>query len=265
MTALTEVTIKWDEDDFEKRALDLHEFFTREEMVKTLRQAKGPQRYIKAAIHRATPDYTTVEYGDLYKKTYVQMCLEDLRQYFNRGHFPEGTRCQVKVFQDPLDGVVKSLHCNGPSSWIIDVLYDGQTTTDAVNISHVRKIYSRGAGNAVVKPWREKDIHEQFESSINWWHSTKTHYVLKSESVFIGALIARYDGHNDHLYSEEAVVSALCELGVFDHLRWSVRVNKRRLRKYGKVALARAKTSRKEEQKRVDEYDRSCMDGFDDI
>lgn len=265
MNAMSEVTIKHDEDDFEKYSLNLDEFYTREEMAAVLSRAKTSPRRIKAVIHHITPDWITVEYGALYRKSVVHSCLEDLRSRFNRGHFPVGTRCQVKVFQNPLDGVVKSLKSNGPRSWVIDVVYDGQTIVDTVNITHVRKIYSRGAGNAVVIPWRVIDPREQFELSINWDQSTKTHYLLRSESFFIDALIARYDGHNDHLYSEEAVVSTLFELGVFDYLGWSVRVNKRRLRKYGKVALARAKTSRKEEQKCVDEHSHPYYDAFNDI
>lgn len=246
----TKVNVIWSDTDVGEIELDLSEYCTREEAIALLYTADATRRDIKRCIRKLYSDYTTVEHGEIYRKKYIELRRDGLHRYFNRGHFPVGTVCQIETFEEPFDVTVAGLFSNGAKSWVIRVIKDNEPEPKIYNIDHVRKIHRRGTGNAVVLEHNPRYSKEGYYSEAVWSSgSNRTHYQLRAPSLFFAANIAEYDTQGDHLYSEERLEKSLIDLGVLEIRGWETIVNKRRLRKYFKTAMARAKISRKKEQK----------------
>lgn len=110
-------------------------------------------------------------------------------QKFHVDHFPRGTRVEIQVgFEAPFEANVMAVSSNGPNSWLIhtDANYPAAHSVSGfvtVNINHVKRILSRGAGSVVYKHQRLlDDEHKGNERR----HRDLCLFAKKPKSAYVG-------------------------------------------------------------------------------
>lgn len=191
---------------------------------------------------------------------------KEKQRYFNRGHFPRGTRVVIDVGFSSLDqvekdtafeAVVEKVEANGPDSWIVQVTGDNiPSSYPTFNIHHVKKILERGTlpDIPLEKPFKFEDFVRA-----PYWSKRK----IKPRSQYQAALnplinwLVIYSDmlprKSDHLYDLENIAKEMSKAFPQEEGRLGL-YNKKKFKRRLRQIMAHNKVSRSLEQRRMYEF-----------